>query len=89
VVQCRLRDPQAKGLVERANGYLEISFLLGRTFESPVDFNDQLQAWLVTTNRRQHRRLGCRPADRLDADLAAMLTLRPSCRWWAGGSRCG
>jgi transposase len=51
VVQCRLRDPQAKGLVERANGYLEISFLQGRTFESPVDFNDQLQAWLVTTNR--------------------------------------
>ncbi|GAB2578744.1 IS21 family transposase [Microlunatus antarcticus] len=77
VVQCRPRDPEAKGLVERANGYLETSFLPGRTFTGPADFNDQLQAWLVLANRRQHRRLGCRPADRLEADLAAMLTLPP------------
>ncbi len=77
VVQCRPRDPEAKGLVERANGYLETSFLPGRTFTSPADFNNQLQAWLVLANRRQHRRLGCRPADRLEADLAAMLTLPP------------
>jgi transposase len=27
VIQCRPRDPEAKGLVERANGYLETSFL--------------------------------------------------------------
>ena len=77
VVQCRPRDPEAKGLVERANGYLETSFLPGRTFTGLTDFNDQLQAWLVLANRRQHRRLGCRPVDRLEADLAAMLTLPP------------
>lgn len=77
VVQCRPRDPEAKGLVERANGYLETSFLPGRSFTSPTDFNEQLQAWLVLANRRQHRRLGCRPVDRLEADLAAMLTLPP------------
>ncbi|MFI5717761.1 hypothetical protein [Nocardia sp. NPDC051750] len=29
VLQCRLRDPEAKGLVERANGYLETSFSAG------------------------------------------------------------
>jgi hypothetical protein len=35
-------DPEAKGLVERAKGYLETSFLPGRTFTSPADFNTQL-----------------------------------------------
>jgi transposase len=39
VVQCRPADPEAKGLVERANGYLETSFLPGRGFTSPADFN--------------------------------------------------
>jgi transposase len=77
VVQCRPRDPEAKGLVERANGYLETSFLPGRVFTSPVDFNAQLQAWLVRANSRQHRVLGCRPADRVDADRAAMVALPP------------
>lgn len=33
---CRPRDPEAKGLVERANGYLETSFLPGRTFSGPA-----------------------------------------------------
>lgn len=51
--------------------------LPGRTFTGPADFNNQLQAWLVVSNRRQHRRLGCRPVDRLEVDLAAMLTLPP------------
>ena len=37
VIQCRPADPEAKGLVERANGYLETSFLPGRTFTSPAD----------------------------------------------------
>src|SRR5690606_12002411 len=39
VFQTRPRDPEAKGLVERANGYLETSFLPGRTFSGPADFN--------------------------------------------------
>ncbi len=43
VIQCRPRDPEAKGLVERANGYLETSFLPGRRFAGPADFNAQLQ----------------------------------------------
>jgi transposase len=77
IVQCRPRDPEAKGLVERANGYLETSFLPGRRFASPADFNAQLQAWLDLANRRQHRRLGCRPVDRWPADHAAMLDLPP------------
>ena len=77
VIQCRPGDPEAKGLVERANGYLETSFLPGRSFHGPADFNAQLAAWLVRANGRQHRRLGCRPADRWEADRSAMLALPP------------
>jgi transposase len=75
--QCRPNDPESKGLVERANGYLETSFLPGRSFTSPADFNLQLRAWLPVANNRQHRVLGCRPADRLEADRAAMVALPP------------
>jgi transposase len=77
IIQCRPRDPEAKGLVERANGYLETSFLPGRRFASPADFNAQLAVWLERANQRQHRRLGCRPRDRWSADRAAMLDLPP------------
>lgn len=77
VIQCRPADPEAKGLVERANGYLETSFLPGRGFSGPADFNAQLVEWLVRANARQHRRLGCRPVDRWEADRAAMLELPP------------
>lgn len=36
IIQCRPGDPEAKGLVERANGYLETSFVPGRVFASPT-----------------------------------------------------
>lgn len=77
VIQCRPGDPEAKGLVERVNGYLETSFLPGRVFTGPGDFNTQLTGWLERANQRQHRRLGCRPVDRWAADRAAMLVLPP------------
>jgi transposase len=74
---CNPADPEAKGLVERANGYLETSFLPGRSFHSPADFNAQLAHWLAVVNQRPRRVLGCAPADRIDADRAAMLQLPP------------
>jgi transposase len=77
IVLCDPADPEAKGLVERANGYLETSFLPGRTFASPADFNTQLADWLQLVNRRHRRALGCAPTDRIDADRAAMLSLPP------------
>jgi transposase len=49
VLICRPGDPEAKGLVERAYDYLERSFLPGRTFTSPADFNSQLQGWRRST----------------------------------------
>jgi transposase len=77
VVLCKPGDPEAKGLVERAHRYLETSFLPGRTFRDPDDFNAQLAGWLPRANARVHRRIGCRPADRIEADRAAMLPLPP------------
>ena len=84
VIQCKPADPEAKGLVERANGYLETSFLPGRVFASPTDFNIQLADWLTKANRRIHRTLQTRPAERLEADKARMLPL-PAVdppTWW-------
>lgn len=77
VVLLRPGDPEAKGLVERANGFLETSFLPGRRFGSAADFNGQLGSWLVRANQRHHRIIGCRPADRIAEDRAAMLPLPP------------
>jgi transposase len=77
VLICKPGDPEAKGLVERFHDYLERAFLPGRAFDSPADFNTQIQDWLVRANHRQHRVLGCRPADRVEADRAAMLALPP------------
>jgi transposase len=77
VVVCKPADPEAKGLVERCHDYLERSFLPGRAFASPADFNAQLQRWLTVVNARPRRALGCAPAERIAADRAAMLTLPP------------
>ncbi|KAE8762087.1 DDE-type integrase/transposase/recombinase [Georgenia thermotolerans] len=77
VLICRPADPEAKGLVERFHDYLERSFLPGRSFASPADFNAQLVGWLQLANRRRKRSLGCAPAERIGADRQAMLSLPP------------
>jgi transposase len=77
VLICRPADPEAKGLVERLHDYLERSFLPGRTFTGPADFNAQLAAWLSLVNTRPRRALGCAPTDRIVADLERMLPLPP------------
>ncbi|HVY10806.1 MAG TPA: IS21 family transposase [Mycobacteriales bacterium] len=77
VYVCKPKDPEAKGLVERANGYLETSFLPGRSFTGPADFNVQLGDWLSTVNPKSRRVLGCAPTDRIAADRQAMLALPP------------
>jgi transposase len=77
VVVCRPADPEAKGLIERCHDYLERSFLPGRVFTGPADFNAQMAQWIATVNRRPRRALGCAPAERITADKAAMLALPP------------
>ena len=71
------RDPEFKGMVERHNGYLGQSFMAGRTFTGPEDFNGRLTEWLETANSRTVRVLGARPVDALVEDRARMLALPP------------
>ena len=77
-VQLKPRDRESKGIVERANKYLEDSFLPGRVFASPQDFNTHLQHWLVMiANERTPRRTGTKASDALITDRGAMLALPP------------
>ena len=77
VVVLKPREPEHKGIVERAHDYLETSFLPGRSFSGPGDFNAQLQQWFTLVNARRRRALGCAPTERIAADKAAMLPLPP------------
>jgi len=67
----------SKGVVERRNGFFETSFMPGRDFTSPADFNTQFTDWLTKANARMVRTIKARPVDLLDADKAAMLPLPP------------
>jgi transposase len=71
------RDPEFKGMVERTNGFLETSFLPGRTFASPADFNAQLGEWLARVNTRTVRSIQGRPVDLLETEHPLMLPLPP------------
>lgn len=71
------KDPESKGLVERRNGWFETSFMPGRTFTSPTDFNTQFTDWLATANGRVVRTTKASPLDRIDVDRSAMLPLPP------------
>ena len=59
--------------MERRNGFFETSFVPGRTFASPADFNAQLTNWLRIANTWVVRTIKARPVDLVDADRAAML----------------
>nr|WP_306238736.1 IS21 family transposase [Ornithinimicrobium sp. HY1745] len=72
------RDPESKGVVERRNGFFETSFMPGRHFESPADFNDQFATWLETANGRTVRTIKARPVDLVAADKDKMLPLPPA-----------
>jgi transposase len=72
---CEAADPQAKGCVERLQGYAETNFEPGRSFANHLDFQLQLDAWFVRVNGRQHRTLRCRPIDRLVEEHHVMASL--------------
>ena len=77
VVQLRPFDPESKGIVERRNGWFETSFMPGRTFTSPADFNAQLADWLENANSRVVRTIKARPVDLIEHDRSRMLPLPP------------
>lgn len=77
LVLLRPRDPESKGIVERRNGWFETSFMPGRSFASPADFNDQFTGWLDGANQLVVRTTKARPSDLLETDRAGMLPLPP------------
>jgi transposase len=73
---CDAGDPQAKGVVERLQGFIERSFEPGRVFANELDYQAQLDRWFDTrANPRMHKTLRCRPIDRLVEERAAMTPL--------------
>ena len=72
---CEPSDPQAKGCVERLQGYLETNFEPGRRFANHLDYQLQLDAWFEKANARVHKTLRCRPVDRLLEERAVMRAL--------------
>jgi transposase len=54
-----------------------VSAVSRRKPDTAAKYSNQLQQFLVRANARQHRALGCRPADRIEADRAAMIALPP------------
>ena len=89
--QAPARDPETKGVVERANGFLQTSFMPGRVFTDPTDFNTQLTGWLPRANDRLVRATGATPAALLATDRAAMAALPPVGPrvGWSGQVRLG
>ena len=75
LVFCEPADPQAKGAVERLQGYLETNFEPGRRFANHLDFQLQLDAWFEKANARTHKTLRERPIDRLIEERALMRPL--------------
>ena len=73
LVQLKPYDPESKGMVERANRYLETSFLPGRSFASPRDFNTQLAAM---ASHGQHA-AGCEP--RWSSGSTSSMLTEPGC----------
>jgi transposase len=70
---CAPADPQAKGAVERLQGYAETNIEPGRRFANELDFQDQLDAWFAKANGRTHKSLKVRPIDRLADERLAPL----------------
>ena len=72
---CEPADPQAKGVVERLQGYLETNFERGRRFANERDYQLQLDSWFEKANARTHKTLRCRPVDRLLVEREQMAVL--------------
>jgi transposase len=73
---CAPADPQAKGVVERLQDFLERSFEPGRSFANELDYQAQLDTWFAErANVRHHKTLRCRPIDRLAQERQVMSPL--------------
>jgi len=76
---CDARDPQAKGVVERLQDFMERSFEPGRCFANELDCQLQLDCWFSDrANARVHKTLRARPIDRLIEERQVMAALPAS-----------
>jgi transposase len=76
---CEAGDPQAKGVVERLQDFMERSFEPGRIAANELDYQLQLDAWFdQRANPRMHKTLRCRPIDRLIEERSVMAPLPPT-----------
>lgn len=67
---------KTKGKVERAIGFIQTSFLPGRTFSSLADGQFQLDDWIVEANRRVHRTHGEVIEERFAREAPLLIPLR-------------
>ena len=68
-------DAQAKGALERSHRFMRSSFLPGRQFANPADFQLQLDGWCDRVNRRVHRTTRAVPTERLVTERDRMRPL--------------
>jgi len=73
----KARDPESKGGVERMNRFFRQGFMPGREFDSPQDFNAQLDQWLPKANARWSRSRRERPLELIGLDRQKMRPLPP------------
>lgn len=87
-VLCARADPEAKGVVERANRYLETSFLPGRRFADPDDFNAQLEGGWSRPTTASMRPPGPVPPSASGRTRGGWWPCRPCCRTRRCASAC-
>jgi len=74
---CKPYCPQTKGKIENAIGYMKRDFLLGGTFSSLDDMNQQLRQWLTRVNGSVHGTTREIPVERLKSENLKTLTSVP------------
>lgn len=75
---CGVNQPQAKGRVENAVGYVKKNFLHGLPLSGPSAMNAAGRHWLQTVaNVRDHRETGEKPDQRFEQERSALLPLNP------------
>ena len=71
---CKPYCPQTKGKIENSIGYVKRDFLLGGTFSSLDDMNQQIVPWLNRVNATPHGTTNEIPFDRLHQENLKPLT---------------
>ena len=76
-IACRVRNPRAKGKVERPFFYLEQHFIKGRSFESWEHFCRELARFDEELDLQVHQTTQERPVDRFERERGCLSPLPP------------